>query len=85
MPSRAQRVQRERGAPKGLLLTAAQFNELIPVGRRVRFYPVAGEERFEDTKTRTPAWELGNGQPVVSVEGRAGGVAIDHIELLEDA
>ena len=34
-----------------------------------------------DTVTRTPAWILGHGDPVVSVEGYAGGICLTHIDV----
>lgn len=33
------------------------------------------------TVTRTPAWTLGHGEPVVSVEGYPGGISLDHIDV----
>jgi NTP pyrophosphatase (non-canonical NTP hydrolase) len=60
--NRATRLQKHRGAPKGLLLTAEQFNALVPVGSAVRYYPLAGEPQHRDTKTRSEAWELGHGE-----------------------
>ena len=56
------------------------FNEKYPVGSPVYFYPIALEDERIETKTRTPAWALGSGHVVVSVEGRSGGVSINHIE-----
>lgn len=35
-----------------------------------------------DTVTRTPAWTVGHGEPVVSVEGYAGGISLDHVDVL---
>ncbi|KAF0647124.1 hypothetical protein K701_25380 [Streptomyces fradiae ATCC 10745 = DSM 40063] len=35
------------------------------------------------TVTRTPAWTLGHGEPVVSVEGYAGGICLTHIDVIE--
>jgi hypothetical protein len=35
------------------------------------------------TKTRTPAWTLGHGEPVVSVEGYAGGICLSHVDVRE--
>lgn len=37
-----------------------------------------------DAVTRTPAWTLGHGQPVVSVEGYAGGIALDHVDVTDE-
>ncbi|WP_152626782.1 hypothetical protein [Streptacidiphilus carbonis] len=70
-------------------MTADDFNLFHPVGTRVVAYPgfrpdvVRGFEcpRLE-TVTRTPAWTLGDGEPVVSVEGYAGGIALTHIDLI---
>lgn len=36
------------------------------------------------TVTRTPAWALGDGEPVVSVEGYAGGICLAHIDVIQD-
>jgi hypothetical protein len=38
-----------------------------------------------ETTTRTPAWTLGHGTPVVSVDGYAGGIALDHIDVIGEA
>lgn len=37
-----------------------------------------------DTMTRTPAWILGHGEPVVSVHGYAGGICLSHIDVQAD-
>lgn len=37
-----------------------------------------------DTVTRTPAWTLGHGEPVVSVVGYAGGISLEHIDVIEE-
>lgn len=34
-----------------------------------------------DTVTRTPAWTVGHGEPVVSVEGYAGGISLEHVDV----
>lgn len=68
-------------------LTADQFNSKFPVGTPVIAYPLTRPEDkrpdyFErlETVTRTKAWTLGHGVPVVSVEGYAGGIALTHID-----
>lgn len=62
-------------------ITADQFNATFPVGTPCRYFPVMGEIEHIDTKTRTPAWTLGHGRTVVSVEGKAGGVDITHLVM----
>jgi hypothetical protein len=70
-----------------MTMTADQFNALYPVGTPVVAYPLTRPEDnqpefFEklDTKTRKPAWTLGHGAAVVSVDGYAGGIALTHID-----
>jgi hypothetical protein len=62
--------------------SANEFNALYEEGTLVRYYPITGEDKFDETKTRSIAWELGHGEPVVMVEGRTGGVAISNIEIV---
>ena len=64
-------------------MTAAAFNELHPVGTAFRYYPVAGQTEYERTETRSMAWELGDGHPVVLIKGRSGGVSIFHLVRAE--
>ncbi|MFG3136045.1 hypothetical protein ACGFZA_07460 [Streptomyces sp. NPDC048211] len=65
---------------------ADDWNERYPVGTPVTAYPLTlpGENPhfFQqlDTATRTPAWILGHGEPVVSVEGYAGGICLTHVD-----
>jgi len=69
-------------------MTAEQWNSLVPVGTPVVAYPGVRPDDFPgvdltrlDTVTRSRAWELGHGQPVVSVEGYAGGIALTHVDV----
>jgi len=41
----------------------------------------ADEYRCLKTRTRSRAWNLGHGEPVVSVEGYPGGISLEHIDL----
>lgn len=59
---------------------ADDWNARYPVGTRVRYFPIAGEPAYEETCTRSKAWQLGSGHSVVKVEGRAGGVSLRHLE-----
>jgi hypothetical protein len=60
-------------------MNAEKFNSLHPVGTPFRYYPIAGATEFIETKTRSECWELGDGHPVVLIEGRTGGVSIHHL------
>lgn len=67
-------------------LIADEFNARHAVGTRVRYWPLCGESDpppMEST-TRTEAWTLGHGTPVVAIVGKSGGVALDHLEILPD-
>ncbi len=54
----------------------------LPIDQRVRYYPVAGEIDSVTTAIRSEPWRLGHGAIVVKIVGRAGGVHIDHLELI---
>lgn len=64
------------------IMTAEQFNGLYPEGTAFRYYPVRGDDDFLETKTRSHAWELGDGTPVVLIEGRTGGVCVEHLRAV---
>lgn len=70
-------------------MTAEQWNERYPIGTPVIAYPGVRPEHSADTgfpctrletRTRSHAWNLGHGEPVVAVEGYAGGISLDHID-----
>ena len=58
------------------------WNRENPPGTRVRYWcgPCVGPGDI--SRTRSVAWELGDGRPVVLVEGKSGGVALTHVEAL---
>ena len=69
---------------------ADAWNAAHPIGTRVIAYPsvrpeynaaIAADTRLITT-TRTPAWILGHGEPVVSVEGYAGGICLTHVDVV---
>lgn len=63
-------------------MTAAKWNETHPVGTPVTYFPVRGRfDNGRETKTRSEAWELGGGHPVVMVEGVSGGVSLEHLHV----
>ena len=49
---------------------------------RVRYYPIDPDisDNFILTKIRSEPWQLGHGEWVVKVEGKAGGVSISHLK-----
>lgn len=65
--------------------TASEFNARYPIGTPVVAYPGFRPEDTPNpvkrllTRTRSEAWNLGNGAPVVMVDGHAGGIALTHI------
>ncbi|MCX5112173.1 hypothetical protein OOK13_40440 [Streptomyces sp. NBC_00378] len=61
-------------------MTADEWNERYPVGTPVLAYPGTRDDEPLDTVTRTPAWTLGHGAAVVSVEGEAGGIHLTHVD-----
>lgn len=64
-------------------MNETEFNNKYPVGTPVRYHPVIGQPEYVETETRSEAWTLGNGQVIVKVKGRAGGVSIAAIEAVE--
>lgn len=56
-----------------------EFAQAYPVGTPCRYYPLRGEPEFLETKIRSEPWVLAHGDVIVKVEGKAGGVLIDHI------
>lgn len=63
-------------------MTASEWNERNPVGTPVRYFPVKGEWDHVDSETRSIAWDLYSGTPVVKIKGRVGGVALGHLLIL---
>ena len=57
-------------------LTVDAFNAIVPVGTNVLYFPVIGQPECVSTHTRSEAWALPHGEPVVMIEGRSGAVAL---------
>lgn len=70
------------GRRVGMEITAAEWNQRYPVGTAVRYHPIIDEKDFITSRTRSEAWELGHGAAVVKIEGRAGGVALEAIDVV---
>ncbi|MGY4541169.1 hypothetical protein ACVWY0_001078 [Arthrobacter sp. UYNi723] len=62
--------------------TADAFNQKHPQGTPVHFWPGIHQAAPLKSRTRGEAWALPSGEPVVRVEGRPGGIALSHIEVL---
>lgn len=60
------------------MMTADEWNRLYPVGTPVKYFAIRGRGATSETKTRSEAWTLGSGHPVVNIHGVAGGVSLDH-------
>lgn len=76
------------GARAARSLTAIDldaWNAIHPVGTPVLAWPGTRDEKPLVTRTRSAPWLLGHGQPVVSVEGRSGGIALTHVQRRPDA
>ena len=65
-------------------MTAEEFNQKYGVGQRVIYHPVVGGIDAIETQTRTEAWTLSHGEPVVLVDGVTGGVALSALTVDED-
>lgn len=63
----------------------AKFAARAPVGTPCVYYPIKPFDRSEavQTRIRSEPWILGHGAVVVMIEGRAGGVSVEHIKFGE--
>jgi len=65
-------------------MTADDWNAKHPVGTQVVAYPGSRDDAPLYTWTRSRAWPLGHGAPVVMVEGHAGGIVLTHVDPAPD-
>ena len=65
-------------------VTAAEWNAKYPDPIPVRYWPMEREGPGIVSRTRSIAWELGSGHPVVKVEGKAGGIHLTHVEPIAE-
>lgn len=61
------------------LATVEWFNEHVPIGTSVIYWPGIREGEGRASVTRSAAWLLGGHTPVVLVDGYPGGVALSHV------
>lgn len=65
-------------------MSEQEAGEKFPIGTKVRFYPIAGEAKYEVAEVRSRPWALGHSQVVLAITGRAGGVAVEHLQSEPD-
>lgn len=63
-------------------ITAAEFDKKYPIGSTFKYFPSINNPEFREVESRSPAWALGHGAVVVSVEGCAGCLAVEHMEAI---
>jgi hypothetical protein len=61
---------------------SARFHDPLAPGTHVLAWPGSRDSAPLVTRTRSEVWTLGSGDRVVMVEGRAGGIALTHIDVL---
>lgn len=61
---------------------AAAFNKRHRAGTPVLFWPGIRPAVPQESITRGDAWALPSGDAVVRVQGRPGGMALSHIEVI---
>ncbi len=66
-------------------VTVAEWNSVHPVGTPVVAYPGTRDGRAVEGVTRSPAWTVGHGTPVVLVEGLSGWIALTHVDVVGPA
>lgn len=58
-------------------------SEELPLGTKVRYWSMGRDDVPKVSTVRTPVFMV-CGTPVVSVEGKAGGIALTHIEVVTE-
>ncbi len=60
--------------------SAKVFNQRYPVGTQFNYYLTPGVSARETVVTSSEAWHMRNGRVVVRVEGKLGGISVNHLE-----
>lgn len=76
--------RRKNNVGFNIKMTAEQFNRRWTIGQRVWYHPVIGQPERVASRTRGEAWTLGSGDPVVLLEGHAGGISLRAVEIIEN-
>ena len=64
--------------------TAAEWNQLFVPGWPVFYRPLLNDAHVVPSRTRSFAWNLGHGAPIVKIAGVAGGVSLEHLSTRID-
>lgn len=64
-------------------MTAEQWNTQNPIGTTVEYRAFKEGPVTMRTTTRSEAWKLPSGYAVVLLRGKAGGVSLDHLTVIE--
>jgi hypothetical protein len=65
--------------------SADAWNANHPIGTPVQVCPIIGEPPQYRSRTRSGAWLLGHGQPVVMFDGKSGGYALEAVLPMSEA
>lgn len=65
-------------------MNALEVSKELPIGQKVKYYPIEGEKEFVETTIISSAWALGHGEVVIKIKDRHGGVCASHIEKIEE-
>ena len=60
---------------------ANEFNRQFKPNTPCFYQPIRGEDKWYPTRTRSEAWLLGHGEPVVKIDGASGCVCISHLAM----
>ena len=58
-----------------------EFNRQFKPNTPCFYQPIRGEDKWYPTRTRSEAWLLGHGEPVVKIDGASGCVCISHLAM----
>lgn len=66
-------------------MTPKGWNDNFSVGQPVIYFPVRGSfDNHHIGRTKTEAWDSGAGDTLVGVEGKSGGLFIEHLVILTE-
>ncbi|AIW22358.1 MULTISPECIES: hypothetical protein [Vibrio] len=54
----------------------------LTIGTKVKYYPIMGESECTEHEVRSEVWQV-CGEDVVKISGKAGGVSIDHLVVIQ--